>query len=168
MKREILPIGTVCELVDNRIIMIVGYKNIDVSNSTISINDYIGVPYPEGFSGNGKTSFDEDNIKQILYKGYENPKFSELVELFDERVDVVEQQMESTYKFDENGVVIAEIKKPIKNPFSVDQVPNLEVSDQPDSWPIFKKEVKENQTESIESLLPADIPSQTENSIGPK
>ena len=48
MKREILPIGTICELDNSKIIMIIGYKNISIDNKNISIKDYVGVKYPEG------------------------------------------------------------------------------------------------------------------------
>ncbi len=172
MKREVLPIGTICELDNNKTIMIIGYKNISIDNMNVSIRDYVGLKYPEGTLSEEKFVFDNENIKSIIYMGYQNEKFDNLKRLLNDEPEYVEPKMTSTYNFDENGVIISETKTPVKNPFSIDnEKEKLQQSSDSEKWSIFKNiEFDKNGVvvaaeENVEDLLPADVPNQN---VGPK
>ena len=169
MKREILPIGTICELDNSKIIMIIGYKNISIDNKNISIKDYVGVKYPEGTLSTEEYKFNNENIKSILYMGYVDEKFENIKALLNDEVDYEEQKMESTYTFDENGVITSETKTPVKNPFSVEEPKAEKLDEDPGDWPIFKNiEFDENGVVvSAEEYTPSNIPDQSDV-LGPK
>lgn len=165
MKREVLPIGTVCQLDDNKKVMIIGYKNISFVNNEVLIKDYSGIKYPEGVSTDIRIIFDNEDIKSILYMGYTDESFENIKYLLTDNAYET-PKMKSTYQFDENGVVVAEVKKPVKNPFSINDVPAKTVNVQPDEWPIFNNDNKVK--ESVEELLPGDVPDQKKSISGTK
>ena len=169
MKREILPIGTICELDNNKTIMITGYKNISIENDNVAIKDYVGIKYPEGTLSNEEFKFNNENIKSILYMGYVDEKFEVIKALLNDEVEYEEKKMESTYIFDENGVLTSEVKKPVKNPFSIEEPKAEKLDEKPDDWPIFKNiEFDENGVVvSAEENTPSNIPDQSDV-LGPK
>lgn len=169
MKREILPIGTICELDNNKTIMITGYKNISIENDNVAIKDYVGIKYPEGTLSNEEFKFNNENIKSILYMGYVDEKFEVIKALLNDEVEYEEKKMKSTYTFDENGVLTSEVKKPVKNPFSIEEPKAEKLDEKPDDWPIFKNiEFDENGVVvTAEENVPDNVPSQTDVT-GPK
>lgn len=69
-----LPIGSVVILKNgNKMIMIYGHKQIRIEDRVKY--DYIGCFYPEGyFSARGNVFFNHQDVGQLIFKGYEEPK----------------------------------------------------------------------------------------------
>ena len=120
MELKFLPLGSVCVVKNlNNKQVIIGYKNQGY--------DYIGVPFPKGFSKNQDINyFNHSDIIELYSYGYKDEEskifISSLpVELksvksevdnenrLDETVDVVlSPKANGGYLFDENGVVVAD------------------------------------------------------------
>lgn len=75
MIRDFLPIGSVVMLNEGtKPVMIYGYKQYDSENQDTEY-DYISVLYPEGNIGpQFQFMFNESDIKEVLFKGYETPE----------------------------------------------------------------------------------------------
>jgi len=71
MKSVLLPIGTVVELANSTVpVMIAGYLSVAAGN-THKIWDYSGFLYPIGYEESGKVySFDHENINHVISYGY--------------------------------------------------------------------------------------------------
>jgi len=71
MNKNLLPIGSVVELKNStRKVFISGFK-IKKDGDSSEIYDYIGYPYPQGFSDrNFNLLFNHEQIKNICYLGY--------------------------------------------------------------------------------------------------
>lgn len=78
----ILPIGTIVKLKDaEKSIMIYGImQTVKTMDGTITKYDYIGVPYPVGYVSSEFTlGFNHDQIESVLFKGYDDEEFKNLV-----------------------------------------------------------------------------------------
>lgn len=81
--KGLLPIGSVVLLNDAvKRLMIFGVRQTD--NSSGEEYDYIGVLYPEGNIGEeGQFLFNQNDIAQIYFKGYEDKEREEFIERLD-------------------------------------------------------------------------------------
>lgn len=134
MGETMLPIGSVCRIKDDQIVMIVGYFPINVESSNY-MYDYVAEKYPEGTLTNHQViHFNRQDVKEVLHKGYMDDscaKFMERVtkmsmmfkekknELIDKDSNIVQEKNTSSisnvYQFDESGRVIEdEIQNPVK------------------------------------------------------
>ena len=81
----ILPIGSVVLLqgaIKKLMIMGIKQKKADEPEQEY---DYIGVPYPEGFLRPDMTYlFNQEDINDVVFHGYENPEWQHLMELVEE------------------------------------------------------------------------------------
>ena len=125
MRKEILPIGTVCELADNKKVMVIGYNKSLLNNGTLVEKDYETIDYPYGTLSNIRKGVNQDEIKNVLYIGYSDDDFV---------------KFEQAYNGEEvtnNTEVVENVTIP--NPFSV-QEQQAPVETRPvDEWPIFKE-----------------------------
>ena len=131
MGETMLPIGSVCRIKDDQIVMIVGYFPINVESSNY-MYDYVAEKYPEGTLTNHQViHFNRQDIKEVLHKGYMDDscaKFMERVtkmsmmfkekknELIDKDSNIVqEKNTRNVYQFDESGRVIEDgIQNPVE------------------------------------------------------
>lgn len=65
---DFLPIGTIVQVKERGKMMIAGIGQLSNDNY---LYDYIGYPYPEGYTGNNAYLFGKDDITEIVYNGYE-------------------------------------------------------------------------------------------------
>ena len=72
---EFLPVGTVVKIKEKGKMMIAGIGQI--SNNYLF--DYIGYPYPEGFTGDNGYLFNKNDIMEILYEGYSTKESKEYI-----------------------------------------------------------------------------------------
>lgn len=85
-----LPIGTICKLKNGvKNVMITGFCPV-TDESEKGMYDYCGCLYPEGMiSSDMNLLFDNEQIEEILYKGFENSEEEEfkrkLVEIMNEK-----------------------------------------------------------------------------------
>lgn len=80
MFEKLLPIGSVV-LVKNALkkAVIIGFKQIGTKNPD-KIYDYVGVVYPIGsFGGASQFLFDHEDIQDIIFTGYKNSEFDEMI-----------------------------------------------------------------------------------------
>lgn len=120
MNKRYLPIGSVVRLKNrDKEIMITGYYSVEYS-SDLEIYDYSGCIYPEGLMiKSGSCSFNERDISEILFKGYETEEYKKLTnglnEIDDEvlnidnkniELDKIEEFSFPHYKFDKDGIII--------------------------------------------------------------
>lgn len=80
MFENLLPIGTIVILKGTVTkVMITGYKQISTKEKNV-IKDYSAVIYPVGSLGsNSLVMFDSDDIQDIVFTGYKNPEFDEMI-----------------------------------------------------------------------------------------
>ena len=80
MFENLLPIGTIVLLKKTSAkIMITGYKQVN-SKDKLTVKDYTGVIYPIGNIGSRMgVLFDEDDIQDVIYMGYKNSEFTDLI-----------------------------------------------------------------------------------------
>lgn len=85
MMEAILPIGSVVFLQGAmKKLMIIGIKQKKAEEPEQEY-DYIGVPYPEGFLRSDMTYlFNQEDINDVVFHGYENPEWQHLMELVEE------------------------------------------------------------------------------------
>ena len=79
---ELLPVGSVVVLEnENKEAVIIGVWQFDLHNQG-RIYDYLGVPYPEGYMGQGSSFlFNHDSVREVLFRGYENEKRQNMLEV---------------------------------------------------------------------------------------
>lgn len=80
MFEKMLPLGSVV-LIKNAVkkTVIIGYMQIGESDKT-KLHDYVGIMYPIGTIGVGSQFlFDHEDIQDIIFTGYKNPEFDEMV-----------------------------------------------------------------------------------------
>lgn len=96
MKKEYLPIGTVCILKGGtKKVMIIGFCSIPKEDSS-KIFDYSGCLYPEGLiSSNQICLFNNDQIEKIYHKGFDSQEDLDFK-------DKLENIMEKISKSDKN------------------------------------------------------------------
>lgn len=82
-----LPIGSVICLHDGTVpLMIVGRKTV-VGNDSMTEDvyfDYMGCFYPEGITDEDVTFFNEEDIKDVVFRGYVTKEEEEVVGLMEE------------------------------------------------------------------------------------
>ncbi|WP_054950724.1 DUF4176 domain-containing protein [Numidum massiliense] len=82
-----LPIGSVLYLHEGTVpIMVVGRKTV-VGNDHMTENvyfDYMGCLYPEGVVDDDVLFFNEEDIKEVVFRGYVNEEEEEVVRLMEE------------------------------------------------------------------------------------
>lgn len=85
MFKNLLPIGSVVFLKNGfKKVMVVGIKPIN-SEKPEEAYDYIGVLYPEGYiSNNINFLFNNDDINDIVFRGYENRERKEFIDMLEE------------------------------------------------------------------------------------
>lgn len=90
--REYLPIGTVVSLSGGtKKAMIIGIiqSSKDKNNRYVEY-DYIGVIYPEGFlSTDTMFMFNHNQIKDVVFKGYENMERDQFIDSLQKNKDAV-------------------------------------------------------------------------------
>lgn len=84
MYQDLLPIGSVVLLKGaSKKLMVTGIKPM-LKNEPDKVYDYIGVTYPEGFiGGDSNFLFNEEDINDIIFRGYDNPERTEFIELIE-------------------------------------------------------------------------------------
>lgn len=88
MFENLLPLGSVV-LMKNAIkkAVIIGYKQVG-SQQPDRIYDYVGVVYPIGsIGGESQFLFDHEDIQDIIFNGYRNPEFDEMIEALEEKAN---------------------------------------------------------------------------------
>lgn len=87
MFENILPIGTVVLLKKAAAkVMITGYKQVS-SKDKSTVKDYAGVLYPIGSLGSKMTIlFDVEDIQDIVFTGYKNSEFDDMVTTLEQAV----------------------------------------------------------------------------------
>lgn len=88
--KNLLPIGSVVLLKDaTKKMMIIGI--FPVSENGKQINDYLAVPYPEGYVGlDNNFVFNNEDINDVIFTGYANPERDSFINaisiLYDEEI----------------------------------------------------------------------------------
>lgn len=155
MKKEYLPIGSICTLNKNNMkVMVIGYLSVDYSNN-IKMFTYSAVPYPSGTTGNStRYSFNDEDIKSTDFVGFKDDSYNKLNEqllkvkpsdLINEVDQNEELQKALKFQFDENGFVISEGNRvnidntPVNNPFNDYGKPTetTKQSEDTTNWSIF-------------------------------
>ena len=85
MIKDLLPIGSVVMLRNaKKPLMIFGIKQLATERPDEEF-DYIGVMYPEGFlSAEHNFLFNQDDINDIVFTGYNNPERESFIEFMEE------------------------------------------------------------------------------------
>lgn len=156
MKKEYLPIGSICTLNKNNMkVMVIGYLSVDYTNN-IKMFTYSAVPYPVGTTANStRYSFNDEDVKTIDFVGFKDESYSKLNEQLskvktDEIINEVDQNEELQkalkFQFDEKGFVVSEGNRinidnvPVSNPFN-DYKQTVETHKEnpidANNWPIF-------------------------------
>ena len=80
--KEYLPVGSVVLLQGHeKKTIIMGIMQRNGANPEKEY-DYLGVPFPEGYMGNGSAYlFDHGQITDTIYMGYTNPEWDALMDL---------------------------------------------------------------------------------------
>lgn len=72
MKKELLPIGSVVMLEGGtKPLMVTGYRMKENAEAE-KVYDYVGCVFPEGFMERIYSLFDQANIKEVMFVGYED------------------------------------------------------------------------------------------------
>ena len=122
MREEILPIGTICELAENKKVMITGYKRKVFSDGAVVEKDYETVEYPYGTLSNIHRGINKDEIKNVIYIGYSDDEFT---------------RFERQYNGEAPQVAPAVAPAPVENPFSIKEE-SAKPAEKAENWPIFK------------------------------
>ena len=88
-----LPIGTIVTLKNgNHRIMITGFTAMSSESKGEIIYDYVGCPYPEGFTSSGRMLyFYSKDIEKVNHIGYSDSEETGFRELLGEIMDVVNE-----------------------------------------------------------------------------
>ena len=96
IKEKYLPIGTVVEVKDAQIaLMVTGYcmKAQGEESDKEKIYDYCACPYPAGITNSAiNIVFDHDNIEKVLFMGYESDEYKELNDFIKEELERVTKE----------------------------------------------------------------------------
>lgn len=97
--KEYLPIGSVVLLNNTKKkIVIMGIMQIP-DNDKEHVYDYIGVPYPEGYFGKGNIVFNNEDISDVIFRGYENKEREAFLKI----IEGLDEIKEKNGKSDEKG-----------------------------------------------------------------
>ncbi len=88
MKNQLLPIGSIVTIgKDNTMIMINGYGMIN--NNNREFYDYSGAVYPIGFNAQDVKLFNREDVKDVIFVGYQSKSFKTYREWVDEFINNV-------------------------------------------------------------------------------
>ncbi|MBP3874114.1 MAG: DUF4176 domain-containing protein [Lachnospiraceae bacterium] len=102
--KELLPVGSIVRLKNAvRKAAIMGYMQKvtpnDESGHQGGVYDYMAVPYPEGYLGNGTLFlFNEDNIEEVCFRGYETKESKGYMALVGTVFDAAEKEVQAAQK----------------------------------------------------------------------
>ncbi|MCM1577915.1 MAG: DUF4176 domain-containing protein [Ruminococcus sp.] len=88
MFKDLLPLGSVV-LVKEALkkAVIIGYKQIGAKDPN-KIYDYVSVVYPIGsFGAESQFLFNHSDIQDIIFTGYKNPEFDEMIEALEKKAE---------------------------------------------------------------------------------
>lgn len=91
MFQELLAIGSVVLLKEaTKKLMIIGLKPQYDGKGY----DYLGVLYPEGYLGSGQANyvFNQEDINDIVFRGYRNPEYEQFMKRMD--LEIEKQDLE--------------------------------------------------------------------------
>ena len=91
--KELLPIGSVVLLKNaTKKLMVIGI--LPVRPEEKAIFDYLAVPYPEGYLGEGSSFlFNHEDILDVIFTGYANPDHQAFLQLMGVIYDRVQQKL---------------------------------------------------------------------------
>ena len=95
--KDLLPVGSVVRLKNAvRKAVIMGYMQQvnpkDSPGRKPEVYDYMAVPYPEGYLGKGTVFlFNEENIEEVCFSGYESKESKGYMELIGTVFDVAQK-----------------------------------------------------------------------------
>ena len=101
-----ISIGTICEIKNSNIkVMVIGY-NKKVSQTLEHTFEYVGCLYPEGYTSVEKLCFfDGVHIEKVIFRGYDENRENTLPNVKESEKDTdVEKTL---YTFDKNGVLLS-------------------------------------------------------------
>lgn len=90
LAKDLLPLGTLVYLEDGtKKIMVVGRGAVmeDSETGKDVYFDYMGCAYPEGIDPDNAIFFNEDNIDEIIHKGYADEEEKRFMKLYAEWED---------------------------------------------------------------------------------
>ena len=98
--KKIYPIGTICKLdMSDHFIMITGYFVNSYENDLVTY-DYEGCIYPFGTLLRDKVLFNETSIKNVVFEGYKNKKYTNFVNKYS---NAKEEQIDSQIEIKEDS-----------------------------------------------------------------
>lgn len=82
--KNLLPVGSIVQIEGGtRKTVIIGILQYNQEKPD-KLYDYLGVPYPEGFIGQGSTYlFNHEAISEVVYKGFEDEERKKFMNLVD-------------------------------------------------------------------------------------
>lgn len=91
--KELLPAGSVVLLKNaTKKVMIIGVLQIRADEH--KLYDYLAVPYPEGYLGDGKNFlFNQEDILDVVFRGYSNPEHQAFLKLMGAVYDKARQDV---------------------------------------------------------------------------
>lgn len=87
MEKNVLPLGTLVYLENGtKKVMIVGRGAVmeDQDTGEDVYFDYMGTPYPEGIDPENAIFFNNENIDEVIFKGYEDNEEERFKKLYKE------------------------------------------------------------------------------------
>ncbi len=90
--KEYLPIGSVVLLKGaKKKLVVMGIMQIP-NEEKDRVFDYIGVPYPEGNFGKSNVLFNNDDISDVIFRGYENPERDAFMKIVSELSNIKDEE----------------------------------------------------------------------------
>lgn len=81
---ELLPVGTIVKVKNKGNMLIAGIGQISSDNY---LYDYIGYPYPEGYTGNNGYLFNRSDILEITFSGYDTEESQDYISDIEKQMD---------------------------------------------------------------------------------
>ncbi|BDR59460.1 DUF4176 domain-containing protein [Xylocopilactobacillus apicola] len=86
-KKELLPIGSIVYLEEGtKKLMIVGRGVVYEEDGEDKFKDYMACLYPEGIDPKETIFFDQEDIDQLVFKGYSDEEEERFVKLYEDWV----------------------------------------------------------------------------------